>query len=261
MKPQHTQFLASVLGQTGSEAMVRAVDRNEALESVLLPRSILSWINTVGKFGHDGTIPGIDGSHIQFQKSEDGFTGSVNIYDFVYDFEKASVFHLASSLALALDVAPNDINVKDLDIERLGKSIDMLIKAKLIKDFELDKAAPDQGGGGAGAIPSIPAAQPLGPAPAATKVAEAPKMAPRKPKTKLPIPSRIKVTKSEMGHKCGLCGKGSFLDSIYVGCSCLSDLAKSVHSNVDTNELTLGDDWDSDAILALLESIGRIDGR
>ena len=256
MNVKGRHFLSRILGVDGSEAMARAVDRHEPLESVLLPRAILSWIKAVGPFGHDGSIPGVADSHLKFSKNEEGFAGSVNIYDFVYEFEKASVFHLASSLALALDVDPTGIGIKDLDIERLGKSIDMLVKATIVKEELAKVKAPEQAGGAASPIQPIQAVAPAPVAPATPKMAEAPKMA--KPKVKLPIPSKIKVTKSEMSYKCGLCGRGSFLDSTYVGCSCLAELAKSVHSDTVTNELTLGDDWDKDSIMVLLECIGRI---
>lgn len=258
MKPDQLQFITSIIGTDGASALSKAVDRCESLEGVLVPRSILSWINTIGSIGYEGTIPGVDNSYLSFEKAENGYQGSVNIGEYMYNFEKSTVFHLASALALSIGVEANkDIDVKDLDIEKLGKSIDLLIKAKIItnelgkKKEELDKQAPEGAGGGAGAIEPAPAAPPTAP----TQTAAVAPAALKAPKVKLPKPSKIKIFKSELTHKCSLCGKGSFIENSFVGCMCLSDLAKSVKTVGDT--LVLGEDWDSDAIITLYDCVGR----
>ena len=134
------QFLVAVLGVSGAEALLKASDRVEGLEHALLPRTILAWINTAPMF--DGEIPGIEDTHVAFSKSEEGFSGEITIGDGLYKFENQTLFHIAATVAVAVGVDENRTSpdVRNIDMERLGKSIDMLAKARRASE-ELSAAA------------------------------------------------------------------------------------------------------------------------
>lgn len=109
---------------------MKASERSPALEHALVPRAILAWIKSASMY--DGDLPGVDGAVVSFEKSETGFAGSIGIGEGLYKFQSASVFHLAASVAVALGVSQDEDadDVRDLDLERLGKSIDILAKAR-----------------------------------------------------------------------------------------------------------------------------------
>lgn len=128
------KFLAAALGQDGAKALRKAVEREPALAEVLIPRTIVGWLNFTTEHEYEGPIPGVENSYVQFQKNEDGFAGTISLEEGVYSFEKSSVYHLAASIALALGLQPSslDADVRDQILVKLGKSIDTLAKAQVL---------------------------------------------------------------------------------------------------------------------------------
>lgn len=271
MKSDQLLFLRSVMGNEGAKALSKAVDRCQALESVLLPRSIYSWINNISSIGYEGLIPGIENTSLEFQKSDTGYQGSVSIGELIYNFEDSNVFHVASAVAVSLGVEPAKIEARNLEIEKLGKSIDILIKKELVKtlkkdldkkkeektelspeDENIEKPKDTDGKeelekGKISAEAPSGAAEPIAPKPPIQATSVAPKM-------KAPKIPKIKVTKSEKEHKCSICSKVGFENDVYVGCDCLKDLAKTIKTEGDYLILP---NYDSDTILALYEGLGR----
>lgn len=128
------KFMAAALGTDGAQALRKAAERDPRLDQILIPRAIVGWLSFTTAHEYEGQIPGIENSYVQFQKSEDGFSGSVTFNEGVYSFENASVYHLAASIALALGVetGPLDAKVRDAVLVKLGKSIDTLVKAQVL---------------------------------------------------------------------------------------------------------------------------------
>lgn len=131
-------FLEEVLGVDGAKALVKASERAEKLKNVIVPRAILSWVNAAAQMSYTGAIPGIKGC-LEFAKSE--CSGEMAIGKDTYEFNAAGVFSVAAAMAVSLGADDDqfDTNLKDKDIVRLGKSIDLLVKSKMARS-ELAKA-------------------------------------------------------------------------------------------------------------------------
>lgn len=142
MDLQRQNFLMAVLGTDGATMLVKAVEKHPVLEHALVPRTILAWLQSAPCY--DGALPGGE-SHVAFEKAESGFVGSVAMGEETYKFESVSLFHVAGAVAVALGIEQMDSEgLRDLDIERLGKSIDALAKVKRVND-ELTKNLPESG--------------------------------------------------------------------------------------------------------------------
>lgn len=138
-------FLREVLGADGAEALLKAVRRNGALDAVLMPRAILSWTMTAASWGYEGHIPGLEGSVATFRKSETPglFSGQLG----AIQFTETTLYRLAAHVAVALQAEPGPIDkqLRDLDIARLGKSIDVLAKAQLLASNVKPRVMSDHG--------------------------------------------------------------------------------------------------------------------
>jgi hypothetical protein len=121
-------FLTAVLGD-GADALVKAVDRSPDLEFAIVPRAILAWLQSAPT--HEGEVPGVPGTFVAFEKGEAGFSGRLGVGG-SYRFDRQSLFHVAGAVAVEMDLdysaAPEGL--RDLDIERLGKSIDLLARVR-----------------------------------------------------------------------------------------------------------------------------------
>lgn len=257
-----------------------------------MPRAILAWIQSASLY--EGEVPGVPQAFVSFQKSDVGFSGSVGLGDDTYKFEGASLFHLAASVAVAMGVEYEEVSadLRDLDIEKLGKSIDLLAKARRaavelqkgrkwmgdhpgdedLSDAEFERKydcdrdevrrrmAKAAEGPGPAHAPNAPAA-PTPPTPVAPQPGKAslPKL-PKPPSAAKPGKA-MKLTRSETTHACPSCGQAQFQGNVFRGCICFRDLAKSATvQDANENDVTIKLDtsaWDGDALLTFLESIGR----
>jgi hypothetical protein len=291
----HAKFLIELVGPDGALALAKASDRSEALGKALVPRTIVSWLRAVDEF--HGEIPGSD-SLISFAKSENGFDGYVQLEGgSSYFLKSASLFHVAGAIAFALnlDTAGISDEIRRLDLEKLGKSIDQMVKVEQTKrakvsagqsrpeessagdehgetsrqevfqndDKSLRKESLNPGGGAKGGTGTT--AGPVAPAAPAAPTASAPKMS---TKQALPKPAKsaqppgaptVKLTRSEQAVLCPVCVQPQFHSGEFTGCLCFRSLAKSatVTPHDDVMEVKFGSEWDRDAILTLLESVGR----
>jgi hypothetical protein len=84
---------------------------------------------------------------------------------------------------------------------------------------------------------------------------------PPKLKTAKPVASHtLKLTQSEKLVECSMCGHRQFEHGVFVGCQCFRGLAKSVKTTQIEDGaavVELGEDWDQDSIVTLLEALGR----
>lgn len=281
------KFLIEVLGPDGAKALAKAADRSEDLAQALVPRTIIAWLRSMPSF--DGEIPGLPGQTFSFQKSEGGFSGSVAIGGANHQFQDATIFHVAGAVATAMELDSLVFgNVRNLDLERLGKSIDLMAKVRqavtLSKEkcpdcggkngghllhckSKLEKKAINEGGSGAAAAPIAPQA-PDAPtsatkSPAAkpmTPKTAGPGAAPKPLKPAVPALPSVKLTRSESNTACPVCFQKQFGEGQFVGCLCFRALSKSVKIvGHDDNhiEVEFGEGWDRDTLTTLLESVGR----
>ena len=261
---------------------MKAAERSTALEHALVPRAILAWIQAASVF--EGELPGVVGSFVSFEKNEAGFTGQVGVGEATYKFEDATLFHLAASVAvtMGLEYEETPAELRDLDIEKLGKTIDLLAKARRAaeelekKDFcpgcisskaehgqscktkDLEKASD---GPGPAHSPTAPT-PPIPPTPIApTQVKPSATKPPKPPAGRIPITKTLKLTRSESTHKCPSCGQAQFAGDAFVACLCFRDLVRGVSViKSDETHFTVSLDlrtWDAESIVTLLESVGR----
>lgn len=247
-------FMRGVLGEEGAQALRKAVSRSHALENALIPRCVLSWLQIAERSGeYEGNIPGVDNSYIQFNKSEEEFSGSIGIEGEVYTFHDSSIYHVASAVAVALglDHEAVDSRIRPVDLARLGKTIDTLSKAHVLVT-NLHKADPPG-----------PAAKPTQQSGAVEPVAPTLQTANKKPKKSLipivPKLTSVTVTKSESEVKCSICKRAQFIAGRFTGCMCIVGLSKSVKSKPkgEGYELSFGDEWNIDNFNVLLKSMGK----
>lgn len=131
------KFLIQLLGADGARALAKASDRSEALGDVLVPRTIVAWLRA--NDAYDGEIPGSD-QHCAFVKSEKGFTGNVQMEpDFDYHFRNAPLTHVAGAIAVAMGMGSASVpdEVRRLDLEKLGKNVDLMVKSEQGKQVKV----------------------------------------------------------------------------------------------------------------------------
>lgn len=289
MDPKANQFLSAVLGDAGAAALKKAADRAEGLELALLPRTILAWMNAAPMY--EGALPGLEDTYVSFSKSETGFTGSITIGEGLYKFENETLFHVAGAIAVSVGFTPGDAApeaIRNIDIERLGKSIDMLAKARRANEemakakrkpedehlsdeeyerkYDLEKKQQGGAGGtGQAAAPIAPAAAanptPTAPPPSkATMVPTPPKIPTVKPPKPAKPMNTMKLARSEADSRCDECGGAQFFGEKFTGCLCFRALAKSARVLSDSEDgvvLQFGEDWDAETTTTFLQAVGR----
>lgn len=129
-------FLDEVLGTAGARALRKAIERQPTLEPLLVPRAVLAWVAMAARLGYEGPVPAHDVS-VRLAKSEHGFSGSVGDVEFANE----TLYRVAARVAVAMGVDGQLPDARSLDLERLGKSLDALVKARVVA--ELRKAVLD----------------------------------------------------------------------------------------------------------------------
>lgn len=282
MDPRKLQFLRAVLGVDGASALKKAADRATELESAIVPRAIMAWLGVVARSDFEGSIPGVEDSYIDFEKNDAGlYDGTVAIGEGVFPFQNATVFHLAASVAMALG-SNNEIDnrLKDVDLVRLGKSIDILAKATFLTKMDLSKGAP-----GPPHAPKLTGV-PLAPVPGIKQKEKAPKDAggkkPPKPPAEAPKPkhvvpkSKVTIPKAKRPalksfsmserqslRECPDCGLPLIKGGAFTGCVCFKELARYVSLAKSETGLVISfrPEVDDDAVSVILETLGVSDGR
>jgi len=273
-------FLKAVLGQDGAAALKKAADRLGGLEDAILPRAIMAWLAVAARGNFEGAVPGIDDSYLDFSKNTDGsYSGSIAIGEGVIPFQNATQFHLAASIALSLGAEDITGQYRDADLVKLGKSIDIMAKAKYVSNLdELSKALP--GPAHAPKVRGVPeaATPPSGPqdekGPPENKAkgkAIATQVKLPRPKAKaLKIPTPKAIASNPQGKKplslsedalkseCSECGLPLIKKEKFVGCLCLRDVARFVTltKNQGKTYITFDHAIDEDGIATILETLG-----
>lgn len=262
------RFLTCILGEDGSVALKKAAERSTELNDILLPRTIWAWLNTLPA-GYQGSLPGSEGVAVNFAKSENGYTGSVDIGEARYNFEDASLFHVTASVALALGVPNVGVSqLRDRSLEKVGRSIDVLAKSRSLNEFlrkrrmmELEKVDEQAGPAAKPKEPIAPEAPRASQPEMAQTKAKTPRMKVAKPAAPKAVATTVKLSRSEASHPCSVCGQPQFRGESFRGCSCLADLAKSAKVIAFEPEGVIVElpkaDWDPEAVATLYETVGR----
>jgi hypothetical protein len=256
------KFFQAVLGANGATVMEALSKASEELGNYLTPRIIVGWLRQTD-YG-DVEIP--DGCPLsKLSKNGYGYFGVGSIEGVDYSFQNASEEHVTAVIAVASKQEIKPVEVKDVDLARLAKTIDLLLSAN-----KLHKAIPkapanqyERTQTASNLQPEEPiqpeAVQPARNKTKSNKIPQIPGL--KKPKPLDIVQKPLKVTKSEATKSCDVCGQRMFLDDIFVGCTCFKPLAKNVKTSVVQNDLllTFDSDWDQDSVLALIGSLK--DGR
>jgi hypothetical protein len=239
----------------------------------------MAWLGIIARNDYEGALPGIQDSYIDFAKNENGtYTGSIAIGEGIFPFHDATVFHLAASISLALgsEQLSDDSSFKDMDLVKLGKSIDLMAKAKYITTLDdLMKGAP--GPPHAPVVTGVPEApvpgtkqKEKGPkppkgqqpkkAPTEAKIPKPkiPKAKVQLPKPKIPGRKSIAVPDAAMKSECGECGLPLIKNERFVGCMCFKDMARYVtlEKSQGKRVITFGSSVDDEGIAAILDTLG-----
>lgn len=242
-----SRFLEAVLGAAGATAL-QPLLKSDAVAAYLVPRAAAAWLQAlpVGR----ASAPG-GGCRVALCKSATGlFDGVADVNGTEYAFTAAAPAHVAAVVSLAVGAPPGRPDLRDVDLARLGKTVDLLAKAQQAR-----RGGPQTG---AAARPVEPTA-PEAPEPIQKQPAGKPKL-PKVPKPKQP-PKPLRLSVSESLRACGVCRGRQFKGADFTGCFCLRDLAKSVKVEVlDWGagfELRFGSGWDGDAVVTLLDALGK----
>lgn len=258
------EFLKQVLGEDGQKAFEKAEARVPTIGAALVPRAVISWLSTAVRVNYEGIIPGLSNSYITLQKSDRGFTGAITVGEHVHAFEQADMLHVAAAIALSLGLEGLhlDPRVKSTDISKLGKSIDLLVKARvvahsiqndLVKNFAPSPVFKIELPGKA-AAPKEPK-EADGPQ---TPMAVAPSTNKQKPNNGLAKTKELVIKKTEAEHPCPECGLTQFRRDRFVGCICFRALAKSVTTKVLGTSYTLvlpRATWDEETTQTLMQAL------
>lgn len=335
-------FLTAVLGEDGWKALKKACVRNPELEAAILPRALWGWLASGVRSSYDGPIPGVENTYISFRKSEsDLYSGTVKFGEAPHTFRNESLVYVGACMAVVLGADGERVSKRltDSKAEKLAKSIDLLVKARVAVAELRKKSAGAEAPGPAAKphspmepngpnpsdltqnskgpvvglrpqLPRRPTGQVTGPlandvggeigprahpvpvapsgntTPQGTPVNQTaesphvtrnkahsplsaptatPKSAPEPKQSKIPKVKTqersVSVTKSEASSRCLVCGGNNILGGQFAGCLCFRGLAKTVKVSESKGHYRLffGSDWDSESILALVETLRGVD--
>lgn len=236
-------FFNSVLGSSGAAVMQNLAKASPELESYLSPRIIVSWLrhSNYGEIGVPAACP-----LKALLKGGYGYSGSTNIEGIDYTFSNSSEEHVAAVITVALGVPVTQVDMKDVNLAKLAKTIDLLCKAAPKAPVgRIEHAEPTK---------PIKQEEPEPPTPAQPKTNKLLKPPSKIPCLKPTLQKPLKITKSETLTRCDICGEALFLNGEFVSCVCFKPLAKHCKStaNGDSVTLTFDDEWDSEAYLTLV---------
>ena len=248
-------FFKSLLGAQGFSVLETLTKANPDLESYLSPRIIVGWLRQAeyGKFNLPSNCP-----ISKLVKNGYGYDGVSNIGNIDYVFEHSSEEHVAAIIAIATDNIVKSVELKAVDLAKLAKTIDLLLKANK-KPAAADQIGHTETAKPLEATPAEPA-MPTQPKQVAKKVLKIPKVVKKEvdseeeeePK-KLQKP--LKLKKAQVTINCNVCCKKFFIKDNFEGCDCFKELAKNITTSV-VNEcyvLNFNQNCDTDAVLALVE--------
>lgn len=251
MNQQANTFLLAILGPDGFQVLSKAATAYPELANALLPKAVLTFLETAQTSEYQGEIPGIQGQ-ISLSKSESKL--SVESGDYTLTSEPQDLIKMTAILLVNLgETSPVDSKVSQSDIGKLSKSLDLLVKHKTNAWLQsLQKTdAPGQF-----AAPRAPMQQNAPQPPQKGAVTGKAK------KLKLPVIAGMVAAsktfnKSELSKVCKTCGSPQLHKrwGTFDGCVCTSKLLKADHQiQVSPDKQTYTLTGDSD-LVSLVEEL------
>lgn len=231
------EFLKTVLGAPGAEALAKVASKNPVIENVILPQTVTAWLN--GLDSYEGAIPGTENTYLKFVKTSGGFAGFVTIQDQMYHFSKASPQHLAASVVVSLNTDRVDLpEIKKSELNKLNKSVELLVKAQrelstLNKKGAAAPQPPDA------LTPAKPPEAPLAPGQVPEDPNKKRKKAGLPELPKAPKLAPIKLALSEILSVCPECGTKQFGGGELRGCFCIRELVKNAEIDYGAEAVTI----------------------
>jgi hypothetical protein len=225
-------ILLQLLGERGLNPL-KSLLEDADLAAFITPRVVTGWLRK-SEYGELQLKP-----FASLYKTGYGYNGSIVLKDVNYDFEKVTEEQVAAMISVSLDQKIQS-TIKDLDLAKLSKTLDLLIKKEIRYEPKEDIST---------AAPKIEPVEAMGKQP--------------------PLINRVKrqrfsktmlVTDKESKVLCKLCNKPQFTKGEFKGCTCLKSLAKSVkcESKGCNYLLTFGSDCGVDELMTVAEAIGRV---
>lgn len=254
-----TQMVKSILGIQGTQVMETLVKAEPVLASYISPRAIIGWLRQADY----GDLQLGDSCFTQLSKSGYGFSGAVTIHNIPFRFEYVSEEHIAALATIASGDSIQQIEYKDIDLAKLAKTIDLLVKANKPKDRQFERMGTAQNlEHQEPTKPDTVQDQPGKPAKpveaAKAKTLKIPGIKTKTPSAKPSIPKPIKLSRSETQRVCSICHSKMFQDDRFTGCTCFRPLSKGVTTTcIIPGQITLSFDrtWDNEAVMALVGAL------
>lgn len=240
------RFLKEVAGESGTAALKKAVDFSEDLKALLIPRVIVSWLDLYNnESGFNNNIPGTS-LKLEFKKNENGYSGVIDISENEkFNFENIDFNKLSAILAVTLDVGNISLPKSDRQLVKLGKSIDLLVKARALNKIRLEQSE---------TINKIEKLEDKEKEIVKHEITVKTTTYPKIPKVKNNTFKVIKLSKSQSEKYCNMCNQKFFNEEKFKGCFCLSDLS----SDIDTEKTESGyilkaERLDTDSFMTLVD--------
>jgi len=234
-------FFETLLGKQGFTVMESLAKSSTDLASYITPRVIVSWLRQ-SKYG---TINLPKSCPIQsLEKTGYGFNGEALVKGLSYSFNKATEEQIAAIISVATDSNVHDVDFKDVNLARLAKTIDALVKVQINQYEHTEVAKP---------LEPLTPQEPTQPNNNPTKTAKP--QDPRIKTSRIPrIKKKITIAKSDTNKICQLCQQKMFTANQFTGCSCFKPLAKNIISTVTDSSVVLSfsEDLDNDAVLTII---------
>lgn len=217
------------LGKDGAKALKKAAQKIPDLETLIVPTVFNSWLGKISSY--EGALLG---KNVKLDLDIDGFwNGKIEFNkELSLDLNKSETSYVVATLAVVYGLQDSIGQFKPKSLDGLNKTIDSLVGYNLAKSFIT-------GGKNVSALPRVQikpvvAVPPNRKAPSATSLADGmvappsptpgmPNMAASGnviPLPKLNIP-KMRLAKSEIQDRCGICGINQFQNGDLRGCLCI----------------------------------------
>jgi hypothetical protein len=228
------KLLTDILGNQKIKVLEPLL-KNESLASYIFTKILVNYL----KLNDNGKVNLTLFNNLN--KSMEGYSGDINLKDLLYSFNNLNEIQIAALVSVALDKSI-DCNLKALDLAKLAKSIDLLLKSdKQNKPETKQNVARPTPPKKEEILPPIPSNT------ASNSVANIKQRALRK---------TLLVSNKESKTLCKICGKAQFNKTEFTGCDCLKGLAKSIECNSNAHGFLLKFD-NPDLLLTIAESVGK----
>jgi hypothetical protein len=223
-RQKRLNLLPKILGIEGHKALEPLL-KNNCLASFILPKAVVSYLD----IAQDGQI---DLEGLSVSKSQNLYSGSININKTEYEFSDASGTEVAALICLAQNKRPES-DLKGLDLAKLSKTITALVKAQATSKEPLASMAKPR-------EPEEP--EPQIPPDNSNGIKRGPAVA-----------KTMMVPDKHTSKACKACGKDLWKNKEFVGCTCVKSMSKSVTTKTipGYSVLTFGSGLDVDSIVLM----------